>query len=126
MMATSGAARRLSALARHFTAASVAATRTKEVALVIGAGDATGASAAKAFAREGFTVVAVRRNKGASVGGTLDDLVQAIKSEGGECHGYALDARREEQVPRCAGHCALRKRLSGISGARRERHGPGC
>jgi NAD(P)-dependent dehydrogenase (short-subunit alcohol dehydrogenase family) len=76
---------------------STTATGLKEVALVVGAGDATGAAACRAFARDGFTVVAVRRNKGASLG-ELDAMVKSITDEGYDAHGFALDARRENEV----------------------------
>ena len=64
-----------------------------KVALVIGAGDATGGAIAKRFAREGFTVCVTRRN-----GDKLAPLVDAIEAAGGRAHGFGSDARREEEV----------------------------
>lgn len=63
------------------------------VALVVGAGDATGGAIARRFARGGFTVCATRRD-----GAKLQPLVEAIRSEGGMAHGFASDARREDEV----------------------------
>jgi NAD(P)-dependent dehydrogenase (short-subunit alcohol dehydrogenase family) len=62
-------------------------------ALVIGAGDATGSAVAARFAREGYAACLVRRNAG-----KLEPLVEQIRQAGGVAHGYAVDARREEQV----------------------------
>lgn len=100
-MSSQSGNRRISSVLRHVRPpllhASLVATTKKGVALVVGAGDATGAAAAQAFAREGYTVVAVRRDKGASFG-SLDDLTATIRREGGEAHGFAVDARNEEEV----------------------------
>ncbi|MTJ83453.1 MAG: SDR family oxidoreductase [Telmatospirillum sp.] len=63
------------------------------VALIIGAGDATGGAIARRFAREGLTVCATRRSAG-----RLQSLVAAIEAEGGRAHGFASDTRREEEV----------------------------
>eukprot|EP00942_MAST-04A_sp_MAST-4A-sp1_P008712 g8712.t1 len=83
-------------LARKFTAGSTASS--KKVAVVFGAGDATGASCCRAFAKDGFDVIAVRRNKGA-FSGTLERMSTKFKSEGiDNVYGYAIDARKEEQV----------------------------
>lgn len=65
----------------------------RRVALVIGAGDATGGAVARRFAREGFVACVTRRTAG-----KLEPLVDRIRAEGGEAHGFASDARREEQV----------------------------
>ncbi len=65
----------------------------KRVALVIGAGDATGGAIARRFAREGFTVCATRRTAE-----KLQPLLAAIRASGGEAHGFGSDARREDQV----------------------------
>ena len=62
-------------------------------ALVVGAGDATGGAIARRFARGGFRVVAVRRSADA-----LQPLVQTIADAGGIAHGWACDARREDEV----------------------------
>ena len=63
------------------------------VCCVIGAGDATGAAVARRFAREGHAVCVARRDDAA-----LQPLVEAIGASGGQARGFALDARREEQV----------------------------
>ena len=63
------------------------------VALVIGAGDATGGAIARRFAREGLTACVVRRNAD-----KLAPLVDAIAAAGGDARAYGVDARREEDV----------------------------
>jgi len=63
------------------------------VALVIGAGDATGGAVARRFAREGFTACVVRRHADA-----LAPLVAQIEAAGGRARAFGSDARREEQV----------------------------
>ena len=65
----------------------------KKVALVIGAGDATGGAIARRFAREGYVACVVRRHAD-----QLEPLLAQIRGEGGEAHGFGCDARREEQV----------------------------
>ncbi len=65
----------------------------KKVVLVVGAGDATGGAIAKRFASEGFIACVTRRSAD-----KLQPLVDAIKAEGGEAHGFACDARKEEDV----------------------------
>ncbi|MDE1169554.1 MAG: SDR family oxidoreductase [Pseudomonas sp.] len=65
----------------------------KKVVLVIGAGDATGGAIAKRFAREGYVACVTRRSAD-----KLQPLVEAIRAEGGEAHGFASDARKEEEV----------------------------
>jgi NAD(P)-dependent dehydrogenase (short-subunit alcohol dehydrogenase family) len=65
----------------------------KKVALIIGAGDATGGAIARRFAREGYVACVTRRSLD-----KLQPLLAEIRSEGGEAHGFASDARREEQV----------------------------
>lgn len=65
----------------------------RKAALIIGAGDATGAAIAKRFARGGYAACVTRRSAD-----KLADLVEAIRAEGGEAHGYAADARKEEDV----------------------------
>ncbi|QAX86078.1 glucose 1-dehydrogenase [Pseudomonas sp. DTU12.3] len=64
-----------------------------KVVLVVGAGDATGGAIAKRFAHEGFVACVTRRSAD-----KLQPLVDAIKAEGGEAHGFACDARKEEDV----------------------------
>ncbi|HCS29686.1 MAG TPA: short-chain dehydrogenase [Spongiibacteraceae bacterium] len=61
------------------------------LALVVGAGDATGGAIARRFAREGFTACVTRRNKD-----SLAPLVQAIEADGGKALAFGCDARSEE------------------------------
>ena len=65
----------------------------KKVVLVVGAGDSTGGAIAKRFAQEGFVACVTRRSAD-----KLQPLVEAIKADGGEAHGFACDARKEEDV----------------------------
>lgn len=64
-----------------------------KVALIIGAGDATGGAIAKRFAAEGFTTCVTRRDAD-----KLQPLVDSIRDSGGIAHGFASDARKEEEV----------------------------
>jgi NAD(P)-dependent dehydrogenase (short-subunit alcohol dehydrogenase family) len=64
-----------------------------KVALVIGAGDATGGAVARRFAREGFFTCVTRRH-----GDKLVPLVRRIEEQGGKARGFGSDARREEEV----------------------------
>ena len=63
------------------------------VALVIGAGDATGGAIARRFARGGYTVCATRRSLD-----KLQPLLELIHAEGGQAHAFASDARNEDEV----------------------------
>lgn len=72
---------------------------TPKVCCVIGAGDATGSSVARRFAKEGYMVCAARRTEAA-----LAPLVESIQAAGGRAQGFALDARREEAVARFIDH----------------------
>lgn len=63
------------------------------VALVIGAGDATGAAIAKRFAREGFTLCVARRHAE-----QLTPLIEEIRAAGGSAHPFGCDARVEQQM----------------------------
>ena len=65
----------------------------KKVVLVIGSGDATGGAIAKRFAREGYVACVTRRSAD-----KLQPLVDEIRADGGEAHGFASDARKEEEV----------------------------
>ncbi|WP_434625041.1 SDR family oxidoreductase [Pseudomonas sp. Z1-29] len=65
----------------------------KKVVLVVGAGDATGGAIARRFAREGFVACVTRRDAG-----KLEALVDEIRAQGGEAHGFACDARKEDDV----------------------------
>ena len=64
-----------------------------KVALVIGAGDATGGAIAKRFAQEGYVACVVRRSYE-----KLLPLVDAIQAQGGTAYGFDCDARKEDQV----------------------------
>lgn len=77
----------------------------RKAALIIGAGDATGAAIARRFARGGYAACVTRRSAE-----KLEGLVAAIRSEGGEAHGFAADARKEEDV------VALVERIEGEVG----------
>lgn len=65
----------------------------KKVVLVVGAGDATGGTIAKRFAQEGFVACVTRRSAD-----KLEPLVNDIRAQGGEAHGFACDARKEDDV----------------------------
>lgn len=65
----------------------------KRSVLVIGAGDATGGAIARRFAREGLAAIVTRRELPA-----LEPLLQKIRADGGEAHGFGSDARVEEEV----------------------------
>jgi NAD(P)-dependent dehydrogenase (short-subunit alcohol dehydrogenase family) len=65
----------------------------RHVALVVGAGDATGSAIARRFAREGYVACLVRRSAD-----KLAPLVDAIRATGVEAHGFAVDARRDAAV----------------------------
>lgn len=68
-------------------------TLKNKVALIIGAGDATGGAIARRFAREGYTACVTRRSLD-----KLQPLLEQIRTEGGAAHGFASDARKEEEV----------------------------
>ncbi|CAH0304402.1 SDR family oxidoreductase [Pseudomonas brassicacearum] len=65
----------------------------KKVVLVVGAGDATGGAIARRFAQQGFVACVTRRSAD-----KLEPLVAGIRAEGGEAHGFACDARKEDDV----------------------------
>ena len=58
--------------------------------LVVGAGDATGGAIARRFAREGLVACVTRRQAD-----KLQPLVERIRGEGGQAHGFGTDARDE-------------------------------
>jgi NAD(P)-dependent dehydrogenase (short-subunit alcohol dehydrogenase family) len=64
-----------------------------KIALVIGAGDATGGAIARRFAREGLVACVTRRSAD-----KLAPLIERIQAEGGQAFGYGSDARKEEEV----------------------------
>ena len=68
-------------------------SESNKVVLVIGAGDATGGAIAKRFAREGYIACVTRRSAD-----KLKPLVDEIIADGGQAHGFASDARKEEDV----------------------------
>jgi len=63
------------------------------VALVVGAGDATGGAIAKRFAREGLVACVTRRSAD-----KLAPLADEIRAAGFAARGFASDARKEEDV----------------------------
>lgn len=65
----------------------------KKAILVVGAGDATGSAIARRFAREGYVACVTRRSAD-----KLQPLVEAIRTAGGEAHGFGSDARKEEEM----------------------------
>jgi short-subunit dehydrogenase len=67
--------------------------QNNKVALVIGAGDATGGAIAKRFAQGGYISCMTRRNAE-----KLQPLIDEIEGAGGRAYGFASDARKEEQV----------------------------
>lgn len=71
----------------------MAEAAARPVALVVGAGDATGGAIARRFARGGYTVCATRRSLD-----KLQPLLEQIRAEGGTAHGFASDARNEDEV----------------------------
>ena len=64
-----------------------------KVALIIGAGDATGGAIARRFAREGLTACVTRRHAD-----KLEPLVRQIEAEGGKSRAFGSDARKEEAM----------------------------
>ena len=64
-----------------------------KVALVIGAGDATGGAIARRFAAGGYTACLTRRDAD-----KLEPVLGAIRAAGGTAHGFASDARKEDEV----------------------------
>ena len=65
----------------------------RKAVLVIGAGDATGGAIARRFAREGLIACVTRRSAD-----KLVPLVERIRADGGEAHGFGSDARNEDEV----------------------------
>lgn len=66
---------------------------SKQVALVVGAGDAVGSAVAREFAEKGFTVCLARRGEE-----KVQALAQAMRDDGLDAHGFSLDARNEDAV----------------------------
>ena len=69
-------------------------TDTK-VALVIGAGNATGGAIARRFAREGYAAAITRRARNLD---ELETLAETIRDAGGRAHAYGVDAREESEM----------------------------
>ncbi len=65
----------------------------QKVALVIGAGDATGGAIARRFARENFVAVPVRRHAD-----KLEPLAEEIRKAGHQVRPFGVDARDEDQM----------------------------
>ena len=64
-----------------------------KVALVVGAGDSTGGAIARRFAAGGYTACLTRRDAD-----KLEPVLGAIRAAGGAAHGFASDARKEDEV----------------------------
>jgi NAD(P)-dependent dehydrogenase (short-subunit alcohol dehydrogenase family) len=71
----------------------MAKNKQQGVALIVGAGDGTGAAITRTFARAGFIACPARRDYGKS-----QKLVETLNAEGCRAHTVALDARDEGQV----------------------------
>lgn len=67
--------------------------KTPRVALVVGAGDATGSAIAARFAKEGFIACLNRRSAD-----KLQPSIDAIRASGHQAFGFGSDARKEEEV----------------------------
>ncbi|MEQ8934698.1 MAG: SDR family NAD(P)-dependent oxidoreductase [Amphiplicatus sp.] len=67
----------------------------KGACVVIGAGDATGAAIARAFAKEGYAACLLRRPRHI---GELEALADEIKTMGGAAHAFGVDAREEDDM----------------------------
>ena len=65
----------------------------RRAVLVVGAGDATGGAIARRFAREGLIACVTRRSLD-----KVAPLVERIRADGGQAHGYGSDARNEDEV----------------------------
>jgi NAD(P)-dependent dehydrogenase (short-subunit alcohol dehydrogenase family) len=69
------------------------------VCVVIGAGDATGGAIARRFAREGLVACVTRRQAD-----KLAPLIERIRADGGEAHGFGSDARKEDEMRALVAH----------------------
>lgn len=69
-------------------------TSPSQVIAVFGAGQGLGASVARRFGQEGFSVALIARRKD-----RLDALVEQLKAEGIDTAGFAADLTRPEKVP---------------------------
>jgi NAD(P)-dependent dehydrogenase (short-subunit alcohol dehydrogenase family) len=68
-------------------------SKSNEVALLVGAGDAIGAAVARRFAEGGYKVCIARRDAEKS-----KLLAEELKARGAEFHAFSVDARKEEEV----------------------------
>ena len=68
-----------------------------EVALVIGAGDATGGAIARRFARGGYRAVVTRRARHLD---RAEKLAERIRAEGGAADAFGVDARAAWPTPK--------------------------
>ncbi len=67
----------------------------KRCCLVVGAGEATGAAIARAFAREGLVACVSRRPRHA---GDLEALAASIRADGHDARAFPADARDEDAM----------------------------
>ena len=68
-------------------------TKSRGVALLVGAGDAIGAAVARRFTEGGYAVCICRREAAKS-----QRLVDELKADGHEIHAFSVDARQEAEV----------------------------
>jgi NADP-dependent 3-hydroxy acid dehydrogenase YdfG len=68
-------------------------TQNRNVALLVGAGDAIGAAVARRFAAGGYEVCIARRDATKS-----QALLDELKAARQEVHAFAVDARKENEV----------------------------
>jgi NAD(P)-dependent dehydrogenase (short-subunit alcohol dehydrogenase family) len=68
-------------------------TKSRGVAILVGAGDAIGAAVARRFTEGGYAVCICRREPAKSQG-----LVDELKADGHEIHAFSVDARQEAEV----------------------------
>ncbi|WP_298019587.1 SDR family oxidoreductase [uncultured Parasphingopyxis sp.] len=68
---------------------------SKDICLVIGAGDGLGGAVARRFAAEGHPVCLTRRARHID---QLEVLAEDIRADGGEAHAFGVDARSEEET----------------------------
>src|SRR5437868_14139008 len=68
-------------------------TKSRGVAILVGAGDAIGAAVARRVATGGYTVCICRRDAAKSQG-----LIDELKAAGHDAHAFSVDARQEADV----------------------------
>ena len=68
---------------------------SKYSAIIIGAGDATGAALTKKFASKGYKVCPARRSRNIE---KVNKLADDINNSGGWAKGYGVDARDEDEI----------------------------